>query len=268
MLGRLSPAVEDRLQFFPEDWASEFPLAKELGFSYIQWFFDRNDKNTDPINDIWGDVNLVKKIDKARSVLPISSIDCGLYPMFGPEAERNIRDFKSIFPILESRLETRILSIPLLEKEAPKSLEEKAETAKNIKDLTQSAKSFGLKVALETEMPAQELLDYVNSLGESNVGVTYDIGNATSYGFACPREIELLGEKIFEVHLKDRKVGSSQSVLLGMGDASFDSCFRALKDINYHGIYTLQAWRGKDYLIDAKKQLNFVKERLNHIYEK
>jgi sugar phosphate isomerase/epimerase len=66
--------------------------------------------------------------------------------------------------------------------------------------------------------------------------------------------------------LKDRKVDSEQSVLLGTGVADFDACFRALKEIEYQGAYTLQAWRGDEFLVDARAQLAFVINKLNTAY--
>jgi hexulose-6-phosphate isomerase len=262
MQGRLSPSSDGRLQFFPKDWVAEFALAKELGFNHLQWFLDRDLPNFDPINDLWSQTDELKKIDQGRAILPISSIDCGTYGLFGPEAKITLRDFPKLFPAASGRLSTKVISLALLEKNAPKSETEKREAGQTITTLADLAAPFGLRLALETEMPVQELISFIGSLNRPNVGVGFDIGNNTSYGFDCPADIRRLGSRIIEVHCKDRKVGGSQSVLLGTGDGAFADCFAALKEIGYSGAYTLQAWRGQDYLNDAKTQLAFVKKTL------
>ncbi len=266
MLGRLSPAIDNRLQFFPQNWEDEFPLAKDMGFSSIIWSLDRDMPNFDPIRDIWGQETVLSRIDTARAVLPIDSIDCNLYPLFGPNTQKTLADFRVLLPALAPRLSTGILVIPLLVTVAPKTQEDKKEVWNSLHELGALVASIGLRIALETEMPADELLSYVDSFHSSNIGVCYDVGNCTSYGFNCPDDIRILGNRIFDVHLKDRKVGGEQSVLLGTGDADFTGCFQALKEIDYLGTYTLQAWRGTDYLADAKTQLSFVKNKLHTVY--
>ena len=263
MIGRLSSATDNRIQFFPNDWEKEFPLAKELGFDFIQWFLDRDIPNFDPINDIWRDPDVLKKIDYVRKILPISSVDCGFYFMFGPKANISFEYFSSLLKPLSSRLSEGILSIPLLEKSAPHSEKEKKEALITLQKIADKAKPLGLRLALETEMPATELIKFIESCDRENIGVSYDTGNCTSYGFNCPHDIRLLDKMIFEVHLKDRKVGSTQSVLLGKGDTDFINCFQAFKDIDYQGTYTLQAWRGEDFIFDSKNQLDFIKNILN-----
>ena len=262
MQGRLSPSSDGRLQFFPKDWLAEFALAKELGFNHLQWFLDRDLPNFDPINNLWGQTDELKKIDQARAILPISSIDCGTYGLFGPEAKIALRDFPKLFSAASGRLSTKVISLALLERNAPKSETEKREAGQTITTLADLAAPFGLRLALETEMPAPELITFIDSLKAENVGVNYDLGNTTSYGFDCPAEILTLGKRIFEVHFKDRKIGQTQSLLLGSGDVKWSESFRALRTIGYTGAYTLQAWRGKDYLNDAVTQLTFVKNGL------
>ena len=263
MQGRLSPAENNRFQFFPNDWVAEFQQAKKLGFDGLCWFLDLDKPSLDPVKDIWGNYQVLVELDRAVKILPIRGIDCGRYSFFGPNAETTIEDFKILLPILAPRLTGGIISIPLLENNFPKSLEAKNEVIKNLRQIAGWSKNLGLKIALETEWPAGELIDFLKQFDQTNIGVCYDIGNATSYGFDCSAEIQQLGQKIFDVHLKDRKVHSTQSMMLGTGDADFPSCFKALKEIDYRGGFTMQAWRGEDYLTDAKTQLTFIKKCLS-----
>lgn len=266
MQGRLSPPQDGRFQFFPVDWPAEYAVARDLGFDHVQWFLDRDHPNHDPVKDIWLNPTVLDQIDAARSVVPISSVDCGTYGMFGAEVAITLEQFPLLLPALAERLSTGVVSIALLEKNAPKTEHEKSETRETLIKLLKIAQPLHLRLALETEMPAPELIEFIDSLQSDAVGVGYDIGNCTSYGFDCPADIRLLGSRIIEVHCKDRQQGKSQSMLLGTGDADYDGLFAALREINYTGAITLQAWRGDDYLADARQQLEFVKEKLHTIY--
>lgn len=260
MQGRLSPPQGDLLQFFPQDWRAEFDEAKRLGFDGVTWFLDRDIPGFDPIDDIWGDASQISWIDDARKKLPLHSIDCGMYPLFGEGATETLEKFEILFRGLGPRLQSRTLALPLLEKIAPHTTDEKKEAQKNLSTLAAFAASHGLLIALETEMSGQELAEFISGAHADNVGVCYDIGNSTSYGADCPQEIRSLGSLILEVHLKDRKKGSTQSVKLGEGDADFAGCFAALKEIGYAHGYTMQAWRGADYLADAAQQLKYIRD--------
>ena len=263
MQGRLStPVLPDRLQFFQQDWYDEFILARQLGFDSITWFLDRDIDDFDPINDIWLKETILSRIDQARIITPINSIDCGKYPFFGPKSKNTINDFNLLIPVLSGRLSSATICIPMLEENAPKSDREIDESQQNIIQLVSLCKKSKIRIALETEMSAPKLIEYLNVFDPSVVGICYDIGNCTSYGFDCPNEINMLGKKIFEVHVKDRKIGGNQSMFLGKGDADFDGCIKSLKNIMYTGMYTMQAWRGHDYINDARSQLDFIKHKL------
>jgi len=270
--GRLSLGSPGAVQFFPQDWEAEFPLAKKMGFSSITWFLDRTIPGLDPIHDIWGKPEILAKIDAAQAITPLHAIDCGhLYPMFGPESQSTLEDFSLLLPVLASRLTDKIVIMPLLLQNAPHTPQEKEATLKTLKCFLDIAEPLGLRVALETEMPANELREFVEAIHSPAIGVCYDLGSCTAYGFDCPADIRYLEDMIFEIHLKDHKrehvIGKDASVMLGTGDTDFNGCFTALKDIHYTEGFTMQAWRGKDYLTDATTQLNFITKNLDQVYE-
>ncbi len=261
MQGRLSPSLDGRFQFFPPTWEDEFPLAKEHGFDSIDWFLDVDIPNFNPVIDVWTKPQVLEKIDHARTILPIGSIDCGCYGTFGPAAERTRKELPILLIAIAPRLQSKIISIPLVEKFAPRSETEKIESQDTIRGLVAQAQKLGLRIALETEMPASELLSFISACGQG-VGVCYDLGNAASCGFDIPAEIRLLGTAVILVHVKDRKRGGL-SVLIGTGAVPFDESFKALKEIGYRGQFTLQAWRGTEYLDDASAQRAFVKNLIS-----
>ncbi|TSC78306.1 MAG: xylose isomerase domain-containing protein [Parcubacteria group bacterium Gr01-1014_33] len=184
------------------------------------------------------------------------------YPLVGRDPVQVVN--RELIPQMQyaAKIGQNLILIPLLEDHAVKSEGEKQKIISVITQALNGMRDNTLRIAFETELPVNELIDFVDRFKSPRVGVYYDIGNCTSYGFDCPRDFKMLGTRVFGVHVKDRKGGSTQSVILGTGDADFEKCFAVLSEIGYNGTYILQAWRSDDYLGDAKRQLEFVREIL------
>lgn len=258
--GRLSPSLNGRFQFFPEEWQKEFKTAKEIGFDSIEWLFDWVDFENNPIFNDKGRMEIEKNI--RESGVKASSICADYYMEYvftGNQAQKSIEVLKELVKAANITSEKLIL-IPLLEKNAPKSDEEKKEIILNIKKALPEAEKNGVRIAFETEMPKEELLEFLKSFNSESVGAYYDIGNATSYRFNCVEDIRSIKDRIFGIHAKDRKKGSAQSVILGEGDSDYPGCVEALKEVSFSGVIIMQAWRGQEYLEDAKNQLLFLKQ--------
>jgi len=265
MQGRLSPDPNGFFQFFPEKWEEEFRLAREIGFNAIEWLWDWRNWEQNPILSDES-IEKIKKAIKESGIL-VGSL-CADYYMkksfFGDDAIQSIELLKKL--ILNSKaVGIKSIVIPFLEELAIKDEITKKEIIANIKKVIPVAEQNNVKLNFETEMNSDELIDFINSFNSSFVGVCYDLGNAVSYGFNLSKDIKQLDKFIGEVHLKDRKIGTTKSVLFGQGEVNFRACFVALKDINFNSPIVLQAWRGEDYLNDAKMQLNFIKSTIDSI---
>ena len=152
--------------------------------------------------------------------------------------------------------------LPFLEKATIKNRKQKKEVIENVSSVLDLCHLFGVKLALETELDAVNLRHFIRAFQSPYVGICYDLGNTVSYGHDSPKDIGFLGDLIFEVHIKDRKIGSAKSINLGEGDVDFDGCFRALKSIGFNGPMILQANRSDVYYLDdAKRQLDFVRTK-------
>src|SRR3989344_730933 len=145
MQGRLSPVEQKRFQFFPNDWPAEFLQAKAMGFDGLCWFLDLDKPDFDPIKDVWGDPKVLSEIDKSIKILPIRGVDTGVYGFFGAGVSNTISAFKIFLPAVADRLTGGILSIPLLEKNFPKSEIEKKETAKSLRQVANLGEALGLR---------------------------------------------------------------------------------------------------------------------------
>lgn len=265
MQGRLSVESGDKLQFFPQKWQDEFSLAKKIGFYSIEWLFDHQNYHINPIWSGKGRNEILKLIKK--SGIKVSSICADYFMKSKLIGKQSFPSLSILQKLINSAklTDNRQMVLPLLEKNAIKSDKEKDELISNLRDISQLLLNNNVKLALETELRAAELTSLLKKVGCRNIGVLYDIGNCTSYGFNCPKDLLTLADYIWEIHIKDRKIGSDKSVFLGKGDADFTGCFQVLKKIDFQGTIVLQAYRGNDYLNDAYVQLQFVRRLLQSV---
>ena len=73
------------------------------------------------------------------------------------------------------------------------------------------------------------------------VKVNYDIGNSASLGFDIYEEFKLYGNRISDIHIKDRELGGS-SVKLGAGNANFKSFFEVFSKIDFKALLSLNGY--------------------------
>lgn len=265
--GRLSPSPDGRFQFFPPDWTAEFAIAKELGIAGIEWICDtpEMEAGSNPF------LSYEKRINIGRTVrttgVPVTSICADWYMAYDLRTAVHAK-LDWLLPVLDAATDTteRRVLIPLLEKNAPRTLLEKAQIIENLKTILPALNKLWVTVAFETEMPADQLAEFVDAFSSPFVGVYYDIGNCTSYGFDCPKDILTLGTRVKGVHVKDRKIGSTQSVSLGAGDANIAGCVKALAKVGWDGTLIMQAWRTPTtYLQDAREQLAYLQKILKEV---
>jgi len=99
-------------------------------------------------------------------------------------------------------------------------------------------------------------------LNSKNITVNYDIGNSAALGFNSDEELEAYGDRITDIHIKDRILGGGP-VTLGEGDANFSKFFKKLKGCDYQGPFIMQAYRDDEGVEIFKKQLDWIEKYLN-----
>ena len=92
-------------------------------------------------------------------------------------------------------------------------------------------------------------------VGSSAVGVYYDMGNATSFGYDSPAEIRKLDKGIVQMHIKD--TGGNHA---GEGEVDFSAVFESAHKIGYDSWFVLETPSKEDPIASAIKNLNFVRD--------
>ena len=99
----------------------------------------------------------------------------------------------------------------------------------------------------------------LNRLNSKNITVNYDIGNSAALDFDSDEELIAYGNKITDIHIKDRTLGGGP-VILGEGNADFEKFFKKLKELDYKGPFIMQAYRDEEGVSIFKSQLNWIKK--------
>ena len=113
-----------------------------------------------------------------------------------------------------------------------------------LKEKTVLFKKYNIKIIFESDFDPYKLNDFIQYLNLDVFGINYDMGNSASQGFNIADEFLAYGNRIWNVHVKDRLLGGT-TVPLGDGNVNFDDVFRSLKSIDYSGNLILQTARAK-----------------------
>jgi hexulose-6-phosphate isomerase len=153
------------------------------------------------------------------------------------------------------------VEIPFVDNSSIKNEEEKNELLEILQDSFKLANDLNLKISLETDLAPLEFKNLLDEINLEFVQANYDIGNSASLGYDCLEELEAYGNRILNVHIKDRVLGGS-TVELGTGNADISLVLEKLNSINYLGGITMQAARGVDDVETAKRHLAYTIEIL------
>ena len=275
MQGRLSPPEDSRFQSFPRTgWRDEFPKAKAVGLSYIEWIHDDFDgwqSDTEPgANPIFTAEGL-REFDALKAEYNIATPAlCADWFMEHPlircaPAERLHREqhLHALLPVAQQIGATRIV-LPFVDNASMKTEEEKNVVLDILKHALPVAVSCGVELHLEADLNPADFKAFLARLNHSFLKVNWDSGNSSGLGYRASEEFAAYGPRIGSVHIKDRyrkPEGGIETRPLGTGSADFDDVFKAIHSIGYDGGVTLQVARGNpgDEVNFLRTQLDFVK---------
>jgi len=65
--GRAIPQIDNLMQCFPSDWKAEFSIINKLGFSGIEWIYDKTSELSNPLLTKAGRIEM-RNISKKNNV--------------------------------------------------------------------------------------------------------------------------------------------------------------------------------------------------------
>ena len=267
MQGRLSPRIDGKIQAYPAStWQKEFEIAKEIGYAAIEWIVEKPVETNALMSDS-GKAEIKKVI--ASTGVRIDYVCADIFmqqPLVRMTEEIKSQNKDYLLEILKNAKEVGAVGveIPFVDNSSIKNETEKQEFIDTMQEAFKLTNDLNLKISLETDLPPIDFQELLENIGLDYVQANYDIGNSASLGFDPREEIEAYGLKILNVHVKDRKLGST-TVPLGTGNANINYVFQKLKEIGYSGGLTMQAARGENDIETAKEQIKYVKTILNKL---
>lgn len=246
MQGRLSPIRNGRIQSFPhENWRIEIAEAAQLNIQKIEWTIDSEEFFSNPLVSPSGGNEINSTINEWNIKVP--SVTCDYFmenpPWLGGE-EAVQANLKSIINGMH-QIDSEILVIPLVDNSSIKDSSYTSYVVDYFKELEKHLVDSNVRVAFETDLPPDEFCSFIENFNHTRFGVNYDIGNSASLGFNPLEEFESYGQRIVNVHVKDRILNGT-TVPLGEGNANFELVFELLVGSDYKGNYILQTARATD----------------------
>ena len=246
MQGRLSPPSDGKVQSFPwSAWKEEFALAKECGFQLIEWTLDQERLYENPLMTESGRMEIRSLIETNGIHIWSLTGDCFMQaPFYKANGERKsalLNDFKNIILSCGNVGIGNVL-IPLVDDGRLENSSHEKSLLEGLSEVTPLLDKFKMQISFESDFEPDRLAKFIGKLDSVFFGMTYDIGNSASLGYDASEEISAYGERIVNVHVKDRLKGDT-TVPLGQGNADFETVFSALKKISYSGPLILQVAR-------------------------
>ena len=266
--GRLSKRPYPKLQEFPfETWEQEFKYASEIGFEFIEWIFEENRYQENPIWTSSGrkQINQIIKNSgvKVESLCADYFLEKPFFRRCGYSLEENTDMLKELIK-KASEIGVETILLPVLEGAEIRNKEEKDILYEAISNCIETLEKNNMKLGFETELIAQEYLNLAKMFGNKNIGIYYDAGNCTSKGYDMKEDMEILKDHLINVHVKDRKI-NGPSVLLGTGDTNFKEGIPYLIKNGFKGSFVLQTYYEDDYKNVAKYNRNYIEKLVKGI---
>lgn len=260
--GRLVKKYKGRFQAHPVGyWQEEFKLARSLDLDCIEFILDFNDLKKNPLFYKNGTDEILKLIEETS--VKVRSI-CADYFMESPIHTKNSSEAKRNMTILNDLISTadiigvKDIVIPCVDQSSLKSESDIDLFIRRINKFLPDLDHKNINLSLETDLSPSRFLDLLDRFNSNKITVNYDIGNSASLGYDPIEELDAYGNKISDIHIKDRLL-NGPSVVLGDGAADFERFFLKLKNFNYKGPFIMQAYRDDEGIGIFKSQLDWIK---------
>jgi L-ribulose-5-phosphate 3-epimerase len=266
MQGRLLPKYKGRYQAHPVGyWQQEFEVAQKSGLDCIEFILDYNDAERNPLLKECG-------IDEIKSIISKTSVNvntiCADYFMEAPLHSKETSIFKKSQEVMiqllsnAANLGVSDVVIPCVDHSSLDGGKNTDRFVLQLSPLVSMAEKLGINLSLETDLAPKPFLELLDRFGSDRVTVNYDIGNSAALGYDPIEELDAYGDKISDIHIKDRLL-SAGSVVLGEGNANFERFFEKLKEFDYQGPFIMQAYRDDEGVEIFKKQLDWIIKYIN-----
>ena len=250
MQGRLSSQVDGKIQAFPwAHWREEFVAAETLRFRLLEWTLDQERLEENPLMTATARAE-IQALSAAHCVnIPSLTADCFMQaPFWKATSAELLQDLlQKLDRVIEACgiMQIDIIVVPLVDNGRLVNQAESQLLMKEFIARSPLLERAHVRVAFETDLAPETIADWIADYPKYLFGINYDTGNSASLGYDPEEEWALYGDRVFNVHIKDRVLGGT-TVPLGEGVCKFLACFTAMRRSGYGGNLILQTARATD----------------------
>jgi L-ribulose-5-phosphate 3-epimerase len=249
MQGRMSDLVNGKIQAFPwACWQEEFSIAEQYGFRLIEWTLDQDRLYENPLLTQNGQAAIRTLCQRHGLIIPSLTGDCFMQAPFwkvqSVERETQKMDFLAVASACAT-VGISMIVVPLVDNGRLDNSDQEDILVNFLQNQASFLAEHDLQIIFESDFCPEELARFIGRLDPTLFCINYDIGNSAALGFDPMEEFSAYGDRIVNVHVKDRVLGGT-TVPLGAGNADFDAVFKALSKIGYRGNFILQTARALD----------------------
>ena len=265
MQGRLLPKYKGFYQAHPVGyWQDEFKLAAQLGLDCIEFILDYNDYDNNPLMSRQGREQIYSITENIG--VHVCSV-CADYFMVAPLHTDNkqitTQSTKVLINLLNaaSDLGIKDVVIPCVDQSSIQHEGLRDRFTDVLLTIVPEAEQCNVNLSLETDLEPIQFEKLLTTLDSPRVTVNYDTGNSAALGYDYKDELSAYGDRISDVHIKDRVLGGGP-VILGTGNADIPGFFETLRSYNYRGPLIMQAYRDDEGISVFQDQLNWLRKNV------
>lgn len=259
--GRMLPPVDGRIQAFPRGrWEEEFSLLNQAGYHSIELTIETASWAEHPINSAGGRERLSMLSNQWG--IALEGICCDVFmetPLVATDGSVALRADALLRDLIRNggELGLPFIELPFVGKNALASDFAWDRLSQVLAWALPLAEQWHIDILFETDLGPQVIRDLMGRFRHPRLGLNYDTGNSTWFGFDPVEELQTYHQDIRNVHIKDctRK---DYSVPLGFGETKFDTIFPLLNELGYDGNFIVQAARQGDDVKAAHQYFSFA----------
>lgn len=242
----MSALVDGQIQAFPKDhWQDEFLLGDKHDIRMMEWTLDYEGLHENSLLTSEGQQE-IKRLSSEYSVsIPSLTGDCFMQAPFwkalGEQQDSLKRDFTMVVDAC-STMGVKFIVVPLVDNGSLETTKEEKDLVEFMNRHAEVFRAEKVVILFESDFEPFELKRFITQFPLGIFGINYDTGNSASLGYRFEEEFEAYGDRILNVHLKDRLLGGT-TVPLGVGNAKIPETISALERREYQGNYILQTAR-------------------------
>ena len=192
-----------------------------------------------------------------------------------------ITEFKEMVKTAQAIGAQYIVAVPLVTEEKFLKQDIKTSSVEVLKELSEIAKPYGVKIALEfvghpqcTVNTFGQAYEIIEAVDRENVGLVLDCFHFHAMGSDLVDLKNADGSKIFIVHVDDTEdfpigfLTDDDRVWPGQGVIDLDGILSTLKALEYKGAFSVELFRPEYYKLDAEEGIKIGKETTAYVVSK